>query len=102
MSEMEITSTTSQNELLMGDAVVVLESKEAEGDEDRELHRDSDIYFTVPVMSDDDSNSEKIDISELRRRIWKNQMLLRKLEEGITSSNDQVLNFIKIFFNFIN
>ena len=36
--------------------------------------------FEEPELSDSESGAESIDISELKRRMWKDQMLLNKLE----------------------
>ncbi|KAJ4752854.1 Ethylene insensitive 3 family protein [Rhynchospora pubera] len=53
----------------------------------RGLHS-SNHDFSVPSVSNsnDDSESEEIEIFELKRRMWKDQMLLSKLQAGTTSN----------------
>ncbi|KAJ1700161.1 hypothetical protein LUZ63_008673 [Rhynchospora breviuscula] len=51
----------------------------------REPHNYSNHDFSVPSVSNDDSDSEEIEIFELKRRMWKDQMLLRKLQAGTSN-----------------
>lgn len=82
----------SQNELTVAIADPVVQSKGIPV-KYCQMHRDSEEDLSAPSMSnggdsESNSDSEEIDVSELKRRMWKNQMLLRKLQ-GITS--EQVL-----------
>lgn len=48
--------------------------------DDLRLHSNLNQEFSVLSGSDGESDSEEIEIFELRKRMWKDQMLLNKLE----------------------